>query len=56
MGFPDGSDSKEPACSAEDLGLILMSGRSPGEGNVNTLHCSSLENSIERSLVGFHES
>ena len=25
-GFPGGSDSKEPACNARDLGLILGSG------------------------------
>ena len=31
MGFPDGSDSKEFACSAGDLGLIPGLGRSPGE-------------------------
>ena len=31
-GFPGGSDSKESACNAGDLGLILGSGRSPGEG------------------------
>ena len=31
MGFPGGSDSKEPACNAGDLGFIPGSGRSPGE-------------------------
>ena len=36
-GFPDDSDGKESGCSAEDLGLILGSGRSPGEGNGNPL-------------------
>ena len=30
--FPGGSDSKEPACNARDLGLIPGSGRSLGEG------------------------
>ena len=30
-GFPGGSDSKESACSAGDLGLIPGLGRSPGE-------------------------
>ena len=30
---PGGSDSKESACSAGDLGLIPGSGRSSGEGN-----------------------
>ena len=32
-----GSDGKESACSAEDLGSIPGSGRSPGEGNGNPL-------------------
>ena len=31
-GFPDGSDGKESGCSAEDLGLILGSGRSLEKG------------------------
>ena len=31
VGFPCGSAGKEFACSAEDLGLILGLGRSPGE-------------------------
>ena len=29
VGFPGGSDSKESACNAEDLGLIPGSGRTP---------------------------
>ena len=33
LGFPGGSDSKESACNAGDLGLIPVLGRSPGEGN-----------------------
>ena len=33
MGFPGGSDSKEYACNAEDLGSIPGSERSPREGN-----------------------
>ena len=32
MGFPGGSDGKESACNAGDLGLIPMLGSSPGEG------------------------
>ena len=32
-GFPGGSDGKESASNAGDLGLIPGSGRSPGEGN-----------------------
>ena len=52
MGFPDGSDSIEnSACNAEDLGLILMSGRSPGEGNDNPFQYPHLEN----SMVGYME-
>ena len=31
-GFPGGSDSKESACSAEDLGLIPGLGRYPEKG------------------------
>ena len=45
MGFPGGSDGKESACNAGDLGSIPGSGRSPGEGNGNPLQCSCLENS-----------
>ena len=39
-----GSDSKESACNAGDLGLIPGSGRSPGEGNGSPLQYSCLEN------------
>ena len=48
MGFPGGSDGKEYACSAGDLGSIPGSGRSPGEGNGNPLQYSCLENSMDR--------
>ena len=44
MDFPGGSDGKESACSAGDLGSIPASGTSPGEGNGNPLQCSCLEN------------
>ena len=37
MGFPNGSDGKESACSAGDPGLIPGSGRSPGEENGNSI-------------------
>ena len=43
-GFPGGSDGKEFACNAGDLGLIPGSGRSPGEGDDNPLQYSCLEN------------
>ena len=48
MGFPDGSDSKESACSSGDLGLIPASGRSPGEGNDKPFQYSCLENPVDR--------
>ena len=55
VGFPGSSDCKVSACNAGDLGLILGLGRSPGEGNVNPLQYSCLENSMDRetSLVGY---
>ena len=46
--FIGGSDGKESACKAGDLGLIPGSGRSPEEGNYNPLQYSCLENSIDR--------
>ena len=33
LGFPGGSDGKESACHAGDLGSIPALGRSPGVGN-----------------------
>ena len=41
LGFPGGSDGKESACNAGDLGSILWPGRPPGEGNTAT-HSSIL--------------
>ena len=41
-----GSDSKESACDAGDLGSTPGLGRSPGEGNGNPLQYSCLENSM----------
>ena len=46
-GFPGGSDGKESACNAGDLGSIPGSGRSPGEGNGNPLQYSFLENPMK---------
>ena len=43
-----GSDSKESACSAGDLGSIPALGRCLGERNGNPLQCSSLQNSMDR--------
>ena len=46
--FPAGSDGKESACNAGDLGSIPGLGRSSGEGNGNPLQYSCLENSTDR--------
>ena len=45
---PGGSDGKESACSARDVGLIPALGRSSGEENGNPLQYSCLENSMDR--------
>ena len=42
--FPGGSDGKESACNAEDLGSITGLGRSLGGGQGNPLQYSFLEN------------
>ena len=47
-GFPAGTDSKESACNAGDLGSILGSGRSPGEGNSYRLLYSWMGNHMDR--------
>ena len=52
-GFPGGSDGKESACNAGDLGLITGLGTSPGGGHGNPLQYSCLENPHgQRSLAG----
>ena len=48
LGFPGGSDGKESAYNAGDLGLIPGSGRFPGEGNGDPLQYSYLENPMDR--------
>ena len=55
-GFPGGSDGKEAACNAGDLGSIPGSGRSPGEGNSHPLQYSCLRNSMNYSPCGHKES
>ena len=56
MGFPGGSDSKEPTCNAGDLGSIPGPERSPGGGNGNPLQYPCLEKSYEqRSLMGYSQ-
>ena len=51
LGFPGGSDGKEPAyqCSRyKRLGSIPGSGRTPGRRNGNPLQYSCLGNSLDR--------
>ena len=48
LDFSGGSDSKASAYNAGDLGLILGSGRSPGEGKDNPLQYSCLGNSMDK--------
>ena len=50
MGFPDGSDGKEPSCNWGHPGLIPELGRSLGEGNSNPLQNSCLEISTDRGV------
>ena len=54
VGFPGGSDGKESACNAGDMGSIPGLGRSPGERHGNPLHYPCLENLHgQRSLTGY---
>ena len=46
-GFPGGSGGKVSDCNVGDLGSILGSGISPGEGNGNPLQYSCLGNPID---------
>ena len=48
MDFPGGSDGKQSSCNVGDLGLIPVSGRSPGEGIQYPLQYSCLENPMDR--------
>ena len=50
LDFPSGSDGKEYTCNVGDPGLILGSGRSPGQGNGNPHHYSCLENLRDRGI------
>ena len=43
MGFPCGSDGKEYACNAGDLGSIPGLGKSPGDGKGYALQYSGLK-------------
>ena len=46
--FPGGSVVKNPPANAGDVDSIPGFERSPGEGNGNPLHCSCLENPLDR--------
>ena len=48
FGFPCGLAGKEFACNAGDLDSIPGLGRSPGEGNDNSLQYSHLENPMDK--------
>ena len=55
-----GSESKESACNAGDLGSIRGSGRYPREGNGSLLHCFCLGNPMDRgtwrtAVCGFNK-
>ena len=48
MGFPGGSQVKNPPANAGDVGSSPGSGKSPGDGNGNPLQDSYLENPTDR--------
>ena len=48
VGLPGGSMVKNLPASLEDPGLIPRLGRSPGEGNGNSLQYSCLKNPMDR--------
>ena len=50
MDFPSGSDCKESAWNAGDLGSIPRFGRSPGEENGYPHQYSCLKNSMDRGV------
>ena len=47
-GLPGGSVVKNPPASAEDMGLIPVLGRYPGEGNGDPLQNFCLGNPMDR--------
>ena len=53
MGVPGGSVVKNSPAKAGDMGSIPGSGRSPGEGNGNSLQYSCLENSMDKGTWSF---
>ena len=61
MGFPGGTNGKEPTCQCRldvgDTGLIPGSGSSPGGGHDNPPQYSCLENPMDRGAwqAALHE-
>ena len=55
-GFLGGSDGKESACNAGDLGSSPGLERSPGEGNGYPCQYSGLENSMDSTVHGVAKS
>ena len=53
--YISGSDCKESACNAGDLGLIPGLERSPGQGHDNPFQYSCPENPTARGTVGWAE-
>ena len=56
LSFSGGSDGKESACNAGDLGLISGLGRSPGEGKSCPLQYSGPENFLDCIVHGVTKS
>ena len=50
MGFPGGSVVKNPPANVGDTGSVPGLGRSPGEGNGNSLLYSCLGNLMHRGV------
>ena len=55
MGFPGGSEVKNPPANAGDAGSIPGARGSPGGGNSNPLHLPGKSHG-QRSLVGYSPS
>ena len=53
LGSLSDASGKELAWNAEDAGLIPRLERSPGAGHDNPFQYSCLENTMDRSLVGY---
>ena len=58
MGFPGGSDDRESASNAKDLGSISGLGRSPEEGNgsYSSIHLRNLLLSYVTPVCVYHYS